>query len=105
VSRGYGVRALERVQRGAFVLEYAGEVIDEAELAARMEAAKAAGEPCYYVMDLGRGLYVDARMRGSMGGCFDPQRNHQTHRRKLHRKCDVPDVFVARMCITPQKRQ
>lgn len=41
--RGYGVRATEYARRGSFMLEYAGEIIDEAELAKRMEAARMAG--------------------------------------------------------------
>jgi len=37
------VRATEHAQRGSFMLEYAGEIIDELELAARMDAARVAG--------------------------------------------------------------
>ncbi|KAF5826675.1 hypothetical protein DUNSADRAFT_2393, partial [Dunaliella salina] len=42
-NRGYGVRATEPASRGSFLLEYAGEIIDEPELAKRMEAARVAG--------------------------------------------------------------
>uniref|UniRef100_A0A7S0S5E0 Histone-lysine N-methyltransferase n=1 Tax=Chlamydomonas leiostraca TaxID=1034604 RepID=A0A7S0S5E0_9CHLO len=65
-NRGYGVRVNQRVRSGQFLVEYVGEVIDERELAVRMEAAKAAGEPCYYIMELAPGLYIDARFKGSL---------------------------------------
>eukprot|EP00983_Pelagomonas_calceolata_P048667 1141157-Pelagomonas_calceolata.AAC.8 len=42
MPRGYGVRATEPAPRGSFLLEYAGEIIDEPELAKRMEAARVA---------------------------------------------------------------
>eukprot|EP00983_Pelagomonas_calceolata_P048665 1141157-Pelagomonas_calceolata.AAC.6 len=33
---------------------------------ARTHARTYAGEPCFYIMDLGAGLYVDARHRGNL---------------------------------------
>jgi hypothetical protein len=43
-----------------------GEVIDDAELSARMRTASATGQHSYYIMELGQGLYVDARTKGNM---------------------------------------
>lgn len=60
------MRAQQRVRRGQFLLEYVGEVIDDVDLANRMKAAQAAGEPCYYIMELATGLYVDARIKGNL---------------------------------------
>ena len=59
------MRALEPVPAGSFVMEYAGEVIDEKELAARMAAAAACGEHHYYIMELSGGLFIDARSRAN----------------------------------------
>lgn len=49
------MRALDHVSKGAFVLEYAGEVIDERELSRRMEHARMNGEPHFYIMELSAG--------------------------------------------------
>lgn len=64
-SRGHGVRASAPIRRGAFVVEYAGEVINEAEVAARMEAQRLAGQAHFYIMELGPGLFIDAHRRGN----------------------------------------
>jgi hypothetical protein len=63
---GWGVRALQTISPGAFIIEYVGEVIDDAELSARMRTASATGQHSYYIMELGQGLYVDARTKGNM---------------------------------------
>lgn len=55
LCRGYGVRALEPIKKGSFLLEYAGEVIDDKELARRMDRARLDGEPHFYIMELGPG--------------------------------------------------
>lgn len=55
MCRGYGVRANEASKRGTFLLEYVGEIIDEQELAVRMETARIAGVnvvPCYLFCSL-----------------------------------------------------
>jgi hypothetical protein len=64
-NRGHGVRAVAPVPRGAFVVEYAGEVIDAAEMEARMDAQRLAGQHHFYIMGLGPGLFVDALRRGN----------------------------------------
>ena len=60
-NRGWGVRAAEPLRRGAFICEYAGEVVEESESRARMAAAKAAGQAHFYMMELAPGLIIDAR--------------------------------------------
>jgi len=83
-NRGYGVRATEPAPRGSFLLEYAGEIIDEPELAKRMEAARVAGEPCFYIMDLGAGLYVDARHRGNLARLLNSSCDPNCETQKWH---------------------
>eukprot|EP00798_Chlamydomonas_sp_ICE-L_P026932 gene26932-4554_t len=65
-GRGYGVRALQPVARGSFLIEYAGEVIDSVELERRMLDARVTGEPHYYIMELEPGLFIDARKKANL---------------------------------------
>ncbi len=59
-DRGWGVAAGAPIPRGTFIVEYAGEVVEEPECRARMAAAKAAGQPHFYMMELAPGLIIDA---------------------------------------------
>jgi hypothetical protein len=43
-----------------------GEVITDVECKRRMREAKEAGEPHFYMMELGPGLIIDARARGNV---------------------------------------
>jgi hypothetical protein len=44
----------------------AGEVITDVECKRRMREAKEAGEPHFYMMELGPGLIIDARQKGNV---------------------------------------
>lgn len=59
------MRVLEPISKGAFVVEYAGEVIDEKELSSRMGEAQRTGEAHFYIMELQNGLFIDARKRAN----------------------------------------
>ncbi|KAJ9527214.1 hypothetical protein QJQ45_025473 [Haematococcus lacustris] len=83
-SWGYGVRVLQPVAAGAFLLEYAGEVVDDKELARRMDAAKAANEPCYYIMELGPNLYIDARSKGNYARLLNSSCDANCETQKWH---------------------
>lgn len=52
------------------------QVIDQAELTCRMDAARDSGEQHFYIMELAPGLYIDARRRGNnarlLNSCCDP---------------------------------
>jgi SET domain-containing protein len=65
-NRGHGVRAARAIKKGEFVVEYAGEVIDAAEMSRRMEAQRVLGQHHFYIMELGPGLFVDAHRRGNL---------------------------------------
>ncbi|WIA08181.1 hypothetical protein OEZ85_007634 [Tetradesmus obliquus] len=75
-NRGHGVRMTQPLRRGNFVVEYAGEVIDTAELQRRMEASRESGEQHFYIMEMGPGLFIDARRKGNharlLNSCCDP---------------------------------
>ena len=53
--RGHGVKAMQSIRRGQFVIEYSGEVLDSAELEFRMAEARRTGEQHFYVMELDPG--------------------------------------------------
>ncbi|KAI8474891.1 MAG: hypothetical protein J3K34DRAFT_359121, partial [Monoraphidium minutum] len=64
-NRGHGVRAARPIRKGEFVVEYAGEVIDGAEVQRRMEEQRLLGQAHFYIMELGPGLFIDALRRGN----------------------------------------
>lgn len=41
------------------------QVIDQAELQRRMDAARDSGEQHFYIMELGPGLFIDAKRKGN----------------------------------------
>ncbi|BDA47993.1 probable histone-lysine N-methyltransferase, H3 lysine-36 and H4 lysine-20 specific isoform at N-terminal half [Coccomyxa sp. Obi] len=65
-NRGWGVKAAEHIPRGTFIVEYAGEVIEEQECRRRMAQAKETGLQHFYMMELAPGLIIDARNKGNM---------------------------------------
>eukprot|EP00775_Hariotina_reticulata_P011777 gene11777-11922_t len=75
-NRGHGVRVAAPLPKNCFVVEYAGEVIDQAELSRRMDAARDSGEQHFYIMEMGPGLFIDARKKGNharlLNSCCDP---------------------------------
>lgn len=65
-NKGWGVQASEAIEKGTFVVEYAGEVIDEAEMSRRMAESRAQGHHHFYMMDMGGGLVIDAMYKGNV---------------------------------------
>ncbi|CAL8463009.1 g2543 [Coccomyxa elongata] len=65
-NRGWGVKAAEHIPRGTFIVEYAGEVIEDQECRRRMAQAKETGLQHFYMMELAPGLIIDARNKGNM---------------------------------------
>ena len=64
--RGWALRTTTAVPKGAFVVEYVGEVITERECESRLWACKAAGETNFYLMQLSAGKIIDARHKGNV---------------------------------------
>jgi hypothetical protein len=60
-EKGKGVRALEDIREGRFILEYVGEVIDEATRAAREERGGGT-----YFMSLEGNLFIDTERKGNV---------------------------------------
>ena len=76
--------AAERKERGAFLAEYVGEVVDEPTMERRLGDASSAQEQHFYMMELSNGLYVDSRTKGNftrfVNHCCDPNAECQSWR-------------------------
>jgi len=66
-AKGHGLFAAEGLPAGAFVTEYVGEVLEEAEYARRRAFYADAGQRHYYFMTLGNGEVIDACRKGGPG--------------------------------------
>ncbi|CAI5745501.1 unnamed protein product [Peronospora destructor] len=68
VEKGWGLRVLEQVKVGQLVIEYVGEVINEEEKERRLldHAKNSPEDKNMYIMELGKGEYIDARFKGSV---------------------------------------
>lgn len=66
--RGHGIRAQQYIAKGAFVVEYSGEVVDAKELELRMQEARRDGEQHFYIMELAPGEPGGRRGTGGQGG-------------------------------------
>ena len=69
-GKGWGLISLEKngIQKGDLVQEYVGEVINETAMRERQEAWSLdhPNDPNFYVMHLGDGWYIDARLKGNL---------------------------------------
>ncbi|KAL7683036.1 putative AWS domain, Zinc finger, FYVE/PHD-type, Zinc finger, RING/FYVE/PHD-type [Plasmopara halstedii] len=68
VDKGWALRILEPIKAGQLVIEYVGEVINEEEKERRLltHAKDSPEDKNMYIMDLGKGEYIDARFKGSV---------------------------------------
>ncbi|OWZ23061.1 Histone-lysine N-methyltransferase [Phytophthora megakarya] len=68
VEKGWALRVLEHVKAGQLVIEYVGEVINEEEKERRLldHAKNSPDDKNMYIMELGKGEYIDARFKGSV---------------------------------------
>ncbi|KAK1939427.1 Histone-lysine N-methyltransferase ASH1L [Phytophthora citrophthora] len=68
VEKGWALRILEPVKAGQLVIEYVGEVINEEEKERRLldHAKNSPDDKNMYIMELGKGEYIDARFKGSV---------------------------------------
>lgn len=65
-SCGWGVKTKERIQKGDFVIEYAGEIISDEECERRMWDAKARHERNFYMMEISSDAVIDARHKANI---------------------------------------
>lgn len=64
-SCGWGVVLCEKVKAGDFLVEYVGEVIDDATCEQRLWDLKANGETNFYMCEISRDCVVDASFKGN----------------------------------------
>uniref|UniRef100_A0A1A7WSJ4 Histone-lysine N-methyltransferase, H3 lysine-36 specific n=1 Tax=Iconisemion striatum TaxID=60296 RepID=A0A1A7WSJ4_9TELE len=65
LSRGWGLRAVSDIKKGAFVSEYVGEVIDEEECRARIRHAQENDICNFYMLTLDKDRIIDAGPKGN----------------------------------------
>ncbi|XP_046714681.1 histone-lysine N-methyltransferase, H3 lysine-36 specific [Silurus meridionalis] len=76
LSRGWGLRSINDIRKGAFVSEYVGEVIDEEECRARIRHAQENDICNFYMLTLDKDRIIDAGPKGNqarfMNHCCQP---------------------------------
>ncbi|XP_053284603.1 histone-lysine N-methyltransferase NSD2 isoform X2 [Pleuronectes platessa] len=76
LSRGWGLRGVADIKKGAFVSEYVGEVIDEEECRARIRHAQENDICNFYMLTLDKDRIIDAGPKGNqarfMNHCCQP---------------------------------
>lgn len=67
-DKGWALRLLEPVKAGQLVIEYVGEVVNEDEKERRLQdhARNTPEDKNMYIMELSKGVYIDARFKGSV---------------------------------------
>ncbi|XP_043520102.1 histone-lysine N-methyltransferase NSD2 isoform X2 [Frieseomelitta varia] len=65
-ERGWGLRSLELIRAGQFVIEYVGEVIDEAEYKRRLHRKKELKNENFYFLTIDNNRMIDAEPKGNL---------------------------------------
>nr|XP_055033870.1 histone-lysine N-methyltransferase, H3 lysine-36 specific [Misgurnus anguillicaudatus] len=65
LSRGWGLRGVRDIKKGAFVSEYVGEVIDEEECRTRIKQAQESDICNFYMLTLDKDRIIDAGPKGN----------------------------------------
>ncbi|XP_014480205.1 PREDICTED: histone-lysine N-methyltransferase NSD2 isoform X2 [Dinoponera quadriceps] len=65
-GRGWGLKALEDIKTGQFVIEYVGEVIDEAEYKHRLHRKKELKNENFYFLTIDNNRTIDAEPKGNL---------------------------------------
>ncbi|KAJ0976840.1 hypothetical protein J5N97_012314 [Dioscorea zingiberensis] len=66
-KKGYGLKVLEDVCKGQFLIEYVGEVLDLATYEQRQKDYASRGQKHFYFMTLNGGEVIDACAKGNLG--------------------------------------
>jgi len=65
LNKGWALRAGEDIEKGRFVIEYVGEVIDEDECQRRLKEKVEKGDPCFYFLTIDKDRIIDAGPSGN----------------------------------------
>uniref|UniRef100_A0A7I4BUC1 Uncharacterized protein n=1 Tax=Physcomitrium patens TaxID=3218 RepID=A0A7I4BUC1_PHYPA len=66
-KKGHGLRALENIPRGTFIIEYVGEVLDMPSFEARQKEYSMNSQKHFYFMTLSANEIIDACNKGNLG--------------------------------------
>lgn len=66
VGRGWGLKALEDIKAGQFVIEYVGEIIDDAEYKRRLHRKKELKNENFYFLTIDNNRTIDAEPKGNL---------------------------------------
>eukprot|EP00116_Pleurobrachia_bachei_P001566 sb/3461828/ len=64
-GRGWGMIAMQEIKEGEFVHEYVGEIIDEQEVARRLQHYQATGVTDYYILTVETSRIIDAKPKAN----------------------------------------
>ena len=65
-NRGWGLMLQEPVTAGTFIVEYTGEILNEADVANRLWLDKQEGEENFYLMEISTNYVIDAKFKGAL---------------------------------------
>ena len=65
-GRGWGLETLEYLKENQFIIEYVGEVIDEAEYRLRLQQKKERKNENYYFLTIDNSRMIDAEPKGNL---------------------------------------
>ncbi|XP_018312439.1 histone-lysine N-methyltransferase NSD2 [Mycetomoellerius zeteki] len=66
MGRGWGLRTLEDIKTGQFVIEYVGEIIDDAEYKCRLHRKKELKNENFYFLTIDNNRTIDAEPKGNL---------------------------------------
>lgn len=81
---GWGVITKEPIDKGSFVIEYVGEIIDEKECENRLWEAKARGERNFYLMEINSSTTIDARHKSNIARLINSSCKPNCETQKWH---------------------
>ncbi|XP_058804908.1 histone-lysine N-methyltransferase NSD2-like isoform X2 [Phymastichus coffea] len=65
-GRGWGLKTLEFISEGQFIIEYVGEIIDEAEYRLRLQQKQERKNDNYYFLTIDNNRMIDAEPKGNL---------------------------------------
>ena len=96
---GYGLRALESIKKGQFVIEYVGELVNEQECSKRLSEMTARHDRNFYFLTLKKNVIIDAGPKGNLARFLNHSCNPNCQTQKwivdnqervgLFAKCDI----------------
>lgn len=108
VARGWGLRSLEYIKAGQFVIEYVGEVIDEAEYKQRLHRKKELKNENFYFLTIDNNRMIDAEPKGNlsrfMSEYLPPLSNDEIKRMNLYFQTTIFGIQIIHVRQTARLR-